>query len=149
VGGFTLEAVGGACFADGDLGIEALEGVGSLVASSLLRAAEPFGGEPRLTMLETIREYTPEQFEASCEMSVTRRRHRDYYRTLAERVAAELRGPRDAQLFDHLELEHGNLRAALDWCEAEVDGIESAARIVEALAWFWLLRSHASRGVRG
>jgi non-specific serine/threonine protein kinase len=45
-------------------------------------------------------------------------------------------------LFDQLEVEHGNLRAALDWCEAEAEGIESAARIVEALAWFWVLRSH-------
>jgi tetratricopeptide (TPR) repeat protein len=45
-------------------------------------------------------------------------------------------------LFDQLELEHGNLRVALDWCEAEPDGIESAARIVDALGWFWVLRSH-------
>jgi non-specific serine/threonine protein kinase len=57
-------------------------------------------------------------------------------------VAAELRGPRDAQLFDRLEAEHGNLRAALDWCEAETGGIDAAVPIVEGLAWFWVLRNH-------
>jgi predicted ATPase/class 3 adenylate cyclase len=146
VGGFTLEAAETVCNAEGDLDIEILDGVGSLVDSSLVRPGETSDGEPRFRMLETVREYALERLEASSETSVTRRRHRDYYRVLAERVAAELRGPRDAQLFDRLELEHGNLRAALDWCEAEADGMESAARIVEALGWFWVLRGHEQEG---
>ena len=142
VGGFTLEAAEGVCTADGDLGIDVLDGVGSLVDGSLVRPGETANGEPRFAMLETVREYALERLEASGEASIIRRRHRDYYLTLAERVAAELRGPRDAQLFDQLELEHGNLRAALDWSEAEMGAIEPAARLVEALAWFWVLRSH-------
>ena len=141
VGGFTLEAAEAVCNADGDLKI--LDGVGSLVEHSLVRLGEAFDGEPRFRMLETVREYALERLEAGGEESVTRRRHRDYYRALAERVAAELRGPRDAQLFDQLELEHENLRAALDWSEAEADGIEAVASMVEALAWFWMLRNHA------
>jgi non-specific serine/threonine protein kinase len=142
VGGFTLEAAEAVCNADGDLGIEILDGVGSLVDSSLVRAREASDGEPRFDMLETVREYAVEQLEASGEASLARRRHRDYFGAFAERVAAELRGPRDAQLFDQLEAEHGNLRAALDWCEAEAGGIDAAVPIVEGLAWFWVLRNH-------
>jgi non-specific serine/threonine protein kinase len=142
VGGFTLEAAEAVCNADGDLDLEILDGVGLLVDSSLVRPGETSAGEPRFGMLETVREYALERLEAGGAASVTRRRHRGYYQALAERAAAELRGPRDAALFDQVEVEHGNLRAALDWCEAEADGIESAARIVEALAWFWVLRGH-------
>jgi predicted ATPase len=142
VGGFTLEAAEAVGNADGDLSIDVLDGVGALVDSSLVRARVTSDGEPRFDMLETVREYAVEQLEASGEASVIRRRHRDYYRALADRVAAELRGPKDAQLFDRLEAEHGNLRAALDWCEAEPGGIDAAVPIVEGLAWFWVLRNH-------
>ncbi|MCC6176140.1 MAG: tetratricopeptide repeat protein [Chloroflexi bacterium] len=143
VGGFTLEAAEAVCNADGDLGGDILDSVGLLVESSLVRSSGMSNGEPRFTILETVREYALEQLEASGETCVTRRRHRDCYQALAERVAAELRGPRDAVLFDQLELEHGNLRAALDWCEAEADGFEAAANMAEALAWFWMLPNHA------
>jgi non-specific serine/threonine protein kinase len=142
VGGFTLEAAEVVCGVDGDLEIETLDGVGSLVEHSLVGRGETSHGEPRFTMLETVREFALERLEASGEASSIRRRHRDGFLALAERAAADLRGPRDAQWFDQLEVEHGNLRAALDWSETEADGIESAARIMEALAWFWVLRSH-------
>jgi predicted ATPase/class 3 adenylate cyclase len=142
VGGFTLEAAEAVCNPEGDLAIELLDGLGALVDSSLVRTGEAFDGEPRFRMLETVREYAVEQLEAGGEAGVTRQRHRDYYRALAEQVAARLRGPRDAELFDQLELELGNLRAALDWCELEADGIESASSIVEALGWFLVLRGH-------
>lgn len=142
VGGFTLEAAEVVCETDGDLGLDVLDGIGSLVDSSLVRTSDTPDGEPRFTMLETVREYAVEGLAASGDASATRGRHRDYYQALAERVASELRGPRDAQLFDQLELEHGNLRSALDWCEAETGGIDAAAPIVEGLAWFWVLRNH-------
>ncbi|MCC6175711.1 MAG: adenylate/guanylate cyclase domain-containing protein [Chloroflexi bacterium] len=146
VGGFTLEAAEAVCNAEGDLNIDILDGVGLLVDSSLVRPVETPDDEPRFTLLETIREYALEQLGASCEASTIRQRHRDYYQAFAKRVASELRGPRDAVLFDQLELEHGNLRVALDWCEAEADGMESAARMVEALGWFWVLRGHEQEG---
>ena len=55
VGGCTLEAVEAVCTADGDLPMDVIEGLGALVDKSLLRQTEGPGGEPRFTMLETIR----------------------------------------------------------------------------------------------
>ncbi|MCC6179830.1 MAG: hypothetical protein IT305_31340, partial [Chloroflexi bacterium] len=146
VGGFTLDAAEAVCNAEGDLGSDILDGVGLLVESSLVRSSGMSDGEPRFTMLETVREYAVERLEAGGEANTARRQHHDYYLALAERIAAELRGPRDAELFDQLEVEHGNLRAALDWSETDADEFESVARIVEALAWFWVLRSHEREG---
>ena len=62
VGGFTLAAA--ATVGDADES-EVLEGIGSLVAKSLVRYEGDRGGEPRYGMLETIREFGLEQLAAS------------------------------------------------------------------------------------
>ena len=93
-------------------------------------------------MLGTIREYGLEQLEANGETTAMCRRHRDWYLGLAERAAGELRGPRQAAWFSHFEREHANLRAALEWTMAQTDDAEAGADLVEALAWFWVLRGH-------
>ena len=50
-----------------ELGIDPLEGVASLLDKSLLRQEEGPAGEPRFTMLETVREFAREQLAASGE----------------------------------------------------------------------------------
>src|SRR6266545_4163638 len=57
VGGCRPEAAEALCDADGELGIDVLDGLGSLVEKSLLRQKADSDGEPRFWMLETIREY--------------------------------------------------------------------------------------------
>src|SRR5262249_17301711 len=64
-GGFTLEAAEAVCDAREDLGIDPLEGIGSLLDKSLLRESPAAGGEPRFFLLETIREYALERLAAS------------------------------------------------------------------------------------
>ena len=114
VGGFTLEAAEAICSQDGDLEIDTLDGIGSLVDASLVRLDRTTIGEPRYALLETVREFALERLEASGELSRTQRHHRDHFVAFAERAAAELRGPRAAQWFDRLAVEHGNLWAAFD-----------------------------------
>jgi predicted ATPase len=60
LGGRTLEAVEAVCDAEGDLPMDAFDGVSSLVDKSLLRQEEGPEGEPRFVMLETIHEYARE-----------------------------------------------------------------------------------------
>src|SRR5439155_26195164 len=84
VGGFTLEAAEAVCGGDGEVGFDVLDGIGSLVESSLVRLDELLDGEPRFTMLETIREYAVERLEASGEASMLRRRHAAALLRLAE-----------------------------------------------------------------
>src|SRR3712207_9275118 len=61
VGGRMLEAIEAICNADGDLPVDVLEGVESLVSKSLLRQDEGVDSMPRFVMLETIHEYARER----------------------------------------------------------------------------------------
>jgi hypothetical protein len=45
-GGRTLEAIEAICDAEGDLSVEAFDGISSLLDKSLLRQEEGPGGEP-------------------------------------------------------------------------------------------------------
>jgi predicted ATPase/DNA-binding XRE family transcriptional regulator len=136
VGGCTLEAAEAVCTADGALPMDAQRGLAELVDKSLLRVAEGTDGEPRFSMLDTIREYALEQLAASGRAETLRRQHAAYFLALAEAVEAQLRGPQEVRWLARLEEEHDNLRAALKWC-SDQDETEKAARLAVALRWFW------------
>src|SRR5215212_8328627 len=84
----------------------------SLTTRLMRRPARPHG-EPRFKMLETIREYALDRFQASGTAEDRQRRHTGYHLALAERADPELRGARQKQWLDRLEPEHNNMRAAL------------------------------------
>jgi predicted ATPase len=145
VGGCTLEAVEAVCNGAGDLQVDALEGVASLVDKSLLQQeAQPDGG-PRFRMLETIREYGLERLEASGEAEGTRGRHAAFFRALAEQAEPELLGPQQAAWLARLEPEYDNLRAALAW-SAERGEAETGLCLGGALWRFWAVRGHLGEG---
>ena len=83
-GGFTLEAAEAVCGADG-----LLAGLSSLIDNNLLRQDEQPGGEPRFTLLETIRAYALERLDELGEREEATRRHADYFCILAERFDRE------------------------------------------------------------
>lgn len=150
VGGCTLDAVaavaGGEANPAGALADTLLDTVQSLVANNLVQQAD-VGGEPRLTLLETIREYALERLVESGESDWVRRQHAAFFLALAERAEPELRGPDQLAWLTRLEQEHANLRAALEWTlatgrEATTLGLSSA------LWWFWNLRGYWSEGRR-
>ena len=169
VGGCTLEAAEVIC-ADGGEGPAVLDGLASLAASSLLRpeeapaagdgAAPPAAGDghvrpaagggdippatPRLTMLETIREYGTELLAERSEITEMGRRHAAYYLALAEQAGPALTGPEAIAWLARLDAEHGNLRAALRWAREQDDG--AALRLAAALWPFWQQRGHLSEG---
>ncbi len=152
-GGCTLEAAEAVC-ADGAGGPPVLDGLTSLAASSLLqqhetpaaRADGPRGG-PRVTMLETIREYGSEQLSAHSEAAAIGQRHAAYYLALAEEAAIVLTGPEAASGLARLDDEHDNLRAALRWARERGDRV-TALRLAGALWRFWAQRGHLSEGRR-
>ncbi len=114
VDGCTLEANEAVCTAAGALDEDILEGLASLVDKSLLRQEEA-DGEPRFTMLQTLREFGLECLANEQETEVTRHAHALYYLRLAEESEPHLKGKAAARWLVQLELEHENLRAALDW----------------------------------
>jgi tetratricopeptide (TPR) repeat protein len=147
-----VDAAAAVCNASGDLSLDVLDGLALLVDSSLLKREEGANGEPRLLMLETIREYATERLAASGEADTIRRRHAAHYLALAEE-ACEWIGRREQSVWlDRLDLEHDNLRAALGWSLGG-GAAEVGARMALALAghdWssFWGLRGHSSEGLR-
>src|SRR5213078_127613 len=79
VGGCTLEAAEAVCSAAADLSLLAIDLVASLLDKSLLQQSDRDGVEPRLLMLETIREYALERLVDSGELEVTQEMHALYY----------------------------------------------------------------------
>jgi tetratricopeptide (TPR) repeat protein len=146
-GGFTLsaaEAVGAAGRIDAE---DVLDLVGNLVEQSLLTAETDAGGSGvRYGMLEPVRQYALERVEEGGESEGARRRHAAFFLALAERAAAELRGPSQVEWLENLERDNGNLRAAISWAVSEDEGAEVAARLGWALWVFWWLRGHQEEG---
>jgi hypothetical protein len=74
--------------------------------------------------------------------------HAAYYQAQAEKIEPELEGPQQATWMERLDLEHDNLRAALQWALAENTGIDeqerrqTALRLTVALRRFWLVRGY-------
>src|SRR5215204_199585 len=92
-GGRTLEAIEAVCDAQGDLPMDAFDGVSSLVDKSLLTQEEGPDGEPRFVMLETIHEYAREKLRESGEAEEIARVHAEYFLALAEEAEPQLTGP--------------------------------------------------------
>ena len=146
-GGCSLEAAEAVCAALGeaDATRSVFDGVASLIDKSLLRQSEPEGQEPRLLMLETVREYGWECLNGCGEMEETRHAHAAYYLHLAEQVEPHLRSAQQAVWLARLEAEHDNLRAALRW-SIDHGEKEMALRLGGALGYFWELCGPWSEG---
>jgi non-specific serine/threonine protein kinase len=142
-GGWTLEAAGVIC--GPGLDVEVLDGLATLVDHSLVRPGEAGNGEPRFTMLETIREFVAERLAESGEADELQHRHAEHFRNLAEE--AELRLTREDRVvwLARLEAENDNLRAALDWAERTSDA-DTGLRTAAAIWRFWQQRGHLLEG---
>jgi predicted ATPase/DNA-binding CsgD family transcriptional regulator len=144
-GGCTLDALEATYTTLGDDSGQILDGVASLIDNSLLQQTEQEGEEPRLVMLETIREYGLEALATTGEMEVTLQAHAIYYLQLAEQGGPNLIGVEQQRWCNRLEREHANLQAALHW-SIERKEAELTLRLSDALWWFWLTHNHLSEG---
>ena len=140
VGGARPDAVEAVC--DGDL-----DTLDALLQKSLLTVVDDPDGEPRFSMLETIREYAVEKLETDGVAAASlRRRHAEWFLELAEGALAAAGTPDSPRCFDRLEADHANLRAALAFALDRGDG-ELAARFGQALWEFWWARGHSIEGL--
>ncbi|MEV0601016.1 NB-ARC domain-containing protein [Streptomyces sp. NPDC050315] len=143
-GTFDAEAARQVC-ADEHLPDEqVLDLLTALVDKSIL-IWQPTGSGERYRMLDTIREFGAGWLQRLGEQDELARRHRDYYRALAERADAGWLGPDQIAWRDRTVAEHANLRAALDHCLAEGDG-RGAQEMGGALWFFWGACGYAREG---
>ena len=119
--------------------------VESLLRNNLLTTERRAGDEPRLGMLETIREYALERLAARGDGDAVRRRHAEYYLALAEEAEPGLLGPQQREWLERLDAERDNIRAALTWA-VDAGEADVGLRIGAALWRFWQLRSLEQEG---
>jgi predicted ATPase/DNA-binding SARP family transcriptional activator len=142
VGGWTLAAAEAICADESFDAADVLELLLRLIDKSLV-LVETRDGATRYRMSETIREYAREKLNATNEGEKIRHRHLNYYLKLAHDAETKLHGPEQLIWFDTLELEHNNLRAALEW---SLNGASAGAgmELAAALLEFWNMRAHWS-----
>ena len=120
MGGWTLPAAEAICADEGMEEYEILDTLTQLVEKSLVVAegassGKEVGGKKRYSLLETVRQYGRDKLLESGEGEGLRGRHLDWFLELAEQAEPELLGPDQMEWTDRLEVEHDNLRAALEW----------------------------------
>jgi non-specific serine/threonine protein kinase len=145
-GGFALEAAEAVCSGDGVASDDVLYLLSNLIDKSLVLVDERQGAA-RYRLLQTIRQYAGEKLRLSGKAPDARTRHRDFYLAFAERAERELKGPDQEVWLGRLELEHDNLRAALEWSKTDAAASSAYTRLAGALAQFWLVRGHAREGL--
>jgi predicted ATPase/class 3 adenylate cyclase len=136
-GGCTLDAAEEVCDADLDV-------LQSLIDKSLVRVRD----DERFWMLETIREYAAERFDACGDADEMRRHHAEYFLELAEEAEPNIfASASPAEWVDRVERENDNLRAALDFfdCAGET---QLTLRLAGSISDFWLLRGFVAEGAR-
>jgi predicted ATPase/class 3 adenylate cyclase len=143
-GGWTLESAESICEPQ-ELGLDVLDGLSSLVDQSLIRRSEPEDGDPRFSMLETIREFGQEQLRERDEADLLHRRHAEHFLELAAEAETHLVAEDQGEWLDRCDREHANIRAALRWAidAGDADRVQGAAGAI----WrFWQQRGHQAEG---
>jgi predicted ATPase len=111
----------------------------SLVDKSLVRET---GG--RFWMLETVREYARERLAETDEVEALDERLAEHFRTLARELKPALRAA-DPVALEHIDAEHGNMRAVLAWSLA-ARRYEFPLELIWDLKDFWLFRHYRAEG---
>ena len=142
--GGGLEQAEVICGPASELGVDVLTGLDELADQSLVRRL-PELDEPRLLMLQVIREFAGERLAESGEAEKIKDRHAAEFQALAENAQAHLLGAEQKRWLDRLELDHDNFRAAFDWSVARRDAVR--AMCLGAAFWrFWQMRGHLREG---
>jgi predicted ATPase/DNA-binding CsgD family transcriptional regulator len=130
-----------------------LNTLASLLDHSLIQQSGQEEEEPRLLMLQTLREYGLELLAESGELQTVQAAHVHFFLALAEQAEQELQGHDQAVWVERLEQEHDNLRAALGWAledvaDEQVVGRRGIALRLSAALWrFWEMRGYNSEAL--
>jgi predicted ATPase/class 3 adenylate cyclase len=118
----------------GDGSTDPLDTIGRLVDANLVHVVEAADGEPRISLLETIRTFARDRLGESGDADQVRLRHLRWCIEAANRTTGLLRGPKQMGALDQLSLIESDVREALRWSlrpAAESDNPDDAATRVE------------------
>jgi non-specific serine/threonine protein kinase len=144
-GGASVAAAEWVCADRNEYGTSALDALSALVDASLLMAEPAQRDDPRLRMLETVREFAMDALLRSSEKDAVLGRHAEWYQRLALQLEPRLTGPTQQDALSTLARDHANLGCALDWM-IRSDQAEGALALAAALWRYWLVRGHLEEG---
>ena len=142
-GGATIDAVESVARS----GVDVPTTIETLLDAGLLTIDTGTHDRPRVRLLETIREFAAAQLEAEGERDIALARHVAHVVQLVEASEVRLRTESMVAVFDELELERDNVRAALGVAARDSDSA-SQLRIVTGLRTFLNTRGPADEARR-
>lgn len=101
----------------------------------------------RYRLLESVAAFSLDRLAEAGETEAVHLAHHRYYLRLAEQAAPELYGADQRRWLRRLDDESPNLRIALDGF-VRAGAADAALRLVDALAWYWLLRGRLGEARR-
>jgi tetratricopeptide (TPR) repeat protein len=117
--------------------------LGSLIEKSLVLHDDLTG---RYRLLETVRQYGIERLVEHHEEDGIRDRHLASFLALAERAEPHLTDADQKEWLDRLDIEHENLRSALEWSAADPAHTDLGLTLAGAIWRFWELRGYLHEG---
>ncbi|MGH2819640.1 MAG: ATP-binding protein, partial [Actinomycetota bacterium] len=141
-GSFTLEAVDAVCK---DVALdEPTDNLITTLADKSMVVAHITEDKTRYRLLETLREYGRDRLLEK-HATEAARRHAEYFVSLAEGAAEQLRGPAEAVATASLDGELDDFRAAHRWA-IEKHELDLCLRLSAALHWYtlWRMRPEVS-----
>ena len=122
-----------------------LDLLSQLVNKSLVVVDFKARGETRYHLLESVRQYSLKRLMKSAEDEEVKARHVDFFLSLVENAEVGLMGARSPFWLERLDLEHDNLRVALEYSHS-TNRYDEVLRLAGGLFWFWQDRGYISEG---
>jgi predicted ATPase/DNA-binding SARP family transcriptional activator len=133
-GGFSFDSM--TAVAGSEMGLEQLD---TLVTASMVHARDG-----RYRLLEVMRDYAAERLGNDLE---PRNRHAEHFAGLVATAELQLSGTDQTDWLERLDIEHDNLRVALDWLAAGENTAAAELHMAAALGRFWYVRGHIGEGM--
>src|SRR6478609_46192 len=143
--GFSLDAAEEVCADERIPAFAILDALEGLVDKSIV-SVDRAHGEVRYRLTETLREYGAGRLGELGERIETQRRVRDWCVRLTDRFEVEWFSAKQVELLRTLRLEHGNIRAALNYCLAEPGESRPGMAIAASLRHYWTASGRLSEG---
>jgi predicted ATPase/DNA-binding NarL/FixJ family response regulator len=142
-----LDAAEEVCIGDALAPESVLDALAGLVDKSVL-IAEGNGVRVRYRLPETLREYGRSWLAEWGQQDTFQRRHCDYYRHSARQAWQEWFGPQQVQWTNWMQVEHVNLRAALEYGQTDHGRFGIGLEVIPALSIYWSVGGSLEEGRR-
>ena len=143
-GGFTAAAAERVLCENKGKTSSVLDTLSNLSSNNLLWTQDNKEADPRLGMLQVIRDFASEELESNGDLPAVRSRHLDYFCNLAEEAEPHLFTSESINWLSRLESDIDNLRTALQFAaDHEPDKFVCMSG---ALRHFWIYRSYLTEG---